>query len=363
MSETSTEGQALSTEEVFQIGDVTPAPTTPVGDLQGHADNGSDDGDDDQGQDGSADSGDDWSDLEGGGDQGEEDGDEDDQEAAQAKPDHKVPISRLQKEVAKRRALERELAELRSGGQPAQPKPEDQARQPAPAAQESIIPPNVDQIDAYVRQHDQTLAQLEAKVAEIEANPDRYSQLEYTKALAAASERKLAGRQIVAAQIAEQERAQIQAQHQTQAEYAGKLLANYSTAMDSSTIPGIQDARKRFEAHAPKLLPPHVREAILSSDEPDVFVAALASDRKLFNEFSTAPNSPATFLKLAKVAGAFRAKVGDENATRSPAPPVQAPRIDQVRRKSENSSSSPYDSEGRFVMTPDRLAQMRKNRR
>ena len=362
MSETNTEGQALSTDDVFQIGDVTPAPNAPAGDLPAPI-GSDDDGDDGQGQDGAGEGSDDWSDLEGGekaGDSDDEDEDEDGQDVEKAKPDHKVPISRLQKEVAKRRALEREVAELRAGaGQHPAPKQDAQA----PAVPESIIPPNVDQIDAYVRQHDKVLGELEAKVAEIEANPEKYSQLEYTKALAAASERKLTGRQIVASQIAEQERAQAQAQQQTHAEYAGKLLANYSKALDASTIPGIQEARKRFETHAPKLLPPHVREAILSSDEPDVFVAALASDRKLFNEFSTAPNSPATFFKLAKVAGAFRAKASDETAARNPAQPVQAPRIDQVRRKSENSASSPYDSEGRFVMTPDRLAQMRKNRR
>lgn len=299
---------------------------------------------------------DEWADLE----KPPADDADDDEDGEEGKPkSHMIPISRLQKEKAKRVALEARLAAYESG----QPPP---AQRGAPQAEARAVEPGhvtVEQIDAHIRANDPGLIALEAKAKDIEENPDRFpDQAAFARALAAANrdvtERLLDGRQVVRGQLAEQQRTQATTQAQAQAAYAQKLLGNYDKALTASTIPGIQEARKRFEALAPTHLPPHIREAILSSDEPDVYVAALTGNRKLFDEFTKAPPIPATFLRLARAADAYRG--GEKTAPKPPPAPVVTPKIDQVRRRSENSTASHYDSEGTFVMTPERHQTIRK---
>ncbi len=296
------------------------------------------------------------------GEDDEEDGDSegDDEEGEGEKPEaHHVPISRLKKEVEKRRALAAEVADLKAkfeelskGG--AQPAAQQPAHDPGdPLADLRKADPEVAKIEAWIAQHDPE-----------KINPDDYAtQGDYQRAVTAAMAKQSQGiLELRARQNAHQmaQSAKVTQAQAAELAYFEKLGSRYDAAISASKIPGAATYAKNIANRANQLAP-EIQRAILEHPEPDVIAAALGSSRKVFDEFVTASKKGVTahtMMRLGEVVAAYRggmARGGDE-----PAPaPRRAP--DPPRRRPNGGDPTRSDDRGGILSIGNRpLSETRK---
>lgn len=296
---------------------------------------------------------------EGDDDQDEDEGegeDEDEGEEGDKPESHKVPISRLQKEVAKRRALAAELAELKAKvEQIAAPKQEQEPAQSAadPLAVLRKADPEVAQIEAWIAQHDPE-----------KINPDDFAtQGEYQRAVTAAIAKQAQGNVALQSKWNAHQMAQANKASQAQAAevaYFEKLGARYDAAISASKIPGAATYAKNIATRANQLAP-EIQRAILEHPEPDVIAAALGSSREAFAEFAAASKkgvTSATMVRLGEVVASYKAGMSRRSEDPTPAPrkPLEPPR----RRPSGGDPTRSEDRGGILSVGHEPLSKMKK---
>lgn len=285
-------------------------------------------------------------------------GDEEDEGEEGDKPEsHRVPISRLQKEVAKRRALAAELAELKAKvDQIAAPKQEQQ--EPAQSAADPLAvlrkaDPEVAQIEAWIAQHDPE-----------KINPDDFAtQGEYQRAVTAAIAKQAQGNVALQSKWNAHQMAQANKASQAQAAevaYFEKLGARYDAAISASKIPGAATYAKNIATRANQLAP-EIQRAILEHPEPDVIAAALGSSREAFAEFAAASKkgvTSATMMRLGEVVASYKAGMSrrSEDPTPTPRKSLEPPR----RRPSGGDPTRSEDRGGILSVGHEPLSKMKK---
>lgn len=296
---------------------------------------------------------------EGDDDQDDEAGEGDDEDEGEEgdKPEsHRVPISRLQKEVAKRRALAAELAELKAKvDQIAAPKQEQEPAQSAadPLAVLRKTDPEIAQIEAWIAQHDPE-----------KINPDDFAtQGEYQRAVTAAIAKQAQGNVALQSKWNAHQMAQANKASQAQAAevaYFEKLGARYDAAISASKIPGAATYAKNIATRANQLAP-EIQRAILEHPEPDVIAAALGSSREAFAEFAAASKkgvTSATMMRLGEVVASYKAGMSRRSEDPTPAPrkPLEPPR----RRPSGGDPTRSEDRGGILSVGHEPLSKMKK---
>lgn len=300
--------------------------------------------------------------------EGDDDDDDQDDEAGEGndeeegeegdKPEaHKVPISRLQKEVAKRRALAAELAELKAKvDQIATPKQEQQDPIQSAADPLSVLrkaDPEVAQIEAWIAQHDPE-----------KINPDDFAtQGEYQRAVTAAIAKQAQGNVALQSKWNAHQMAQANKVSQAQAAevaYFEKLGTRYNATIEASKIPGAATYAKNIATRANQLAP-EIQRAILEHPEPDVIAAALGSSRKTFDEFVAASKkgvTHSTMMRLGEVVASYKAGMsrGGDEPTPTPRKPLEPPR----RRPSGGDPTRSEDRGGILSVGHEPLSKMRK---
>lgn len=284
-------------------------------------------------------------------------GDDEDEGDEGDKPEsHRVPISRLQKEVAKRRALAAELAELKAKvDQIAAPKQEQEPAQSAadPLAVLRKADPEVAQIEAWIAQHDPE-----------KINPDDFAtQGEYQRAVTAAIAKQAQGNVALQSKWNAHQMAQANKASQAQAAevaYFEKLGARYDAAISASKIPGAATYAKNIATRANQLAP-EIQRAILEHPEPDVIAAALGSSREAFAEFAAASKkgvTSATMMRLGEVVASYKAGMSRRSEDPTPAPrkPLEPPR----RRPSGGDPTRSEDRGGILSVGHEPLSKMKK---
>lgn len=291
-------------------------------------------------------------------DAAEEEGEGDEGEGA--KPErHMVPISRLKKEAEKRRAIERDVAELRAqvetlkgGGQ-----------SPAPAvrhdpndalAEIRTTDPEVAQIEAWITKHDPK-----------KLNPDDYAtQGEYQRAVTDALVNQTQGINALNAKKSAHEIAKANKSAQAQAAevaYYEKLGTRYEATLAASKIPNVTTYAKNVAVRATQLAP-EIQKAILEHPEPDVIAAALGSNRKVFDEFAQATKkgvTHATMMRLGEVVASYKA--GLARSAEDPAPAPRKPLDPPRRRPAGGDPMRSDDRSGTLSVGNRSLAEIRKD--
>lgn len=296
-------------------------------------------------------------------DDAEEGDDEDEGEEGDKPESHKVPISRLKKEIekkhrirderdaiaAERDALRAERDALLSGGQPTAP-----AQSAAdPLAVLRKADPEVAQIEAWIAQHDPE-----------KINPDDFAtQGEYQRAVTAAIAKQAQGNVALQSKWNAHQMAQANKASQAQAAevaYFEKLGARYDAAISASKIPGAATYAKNIATRANQLAP-EIQRAILEHPEPDVIAAALGSSREAFAEFAAASKkgvTSATMMRLGEVVASYKAGMSRRSEDPTPAPrkPLEPPR----RRPSGGDPTRSEDRGGILSVGHEPLSKMKK---
>lgn len=285
---------------------------------------------------------------------------DDEEETGEKLESHKVPISRLKKEIekkqrfrderdaiaAERDALRAERDALRSGTQTPAPTND-------PLAELRKADPEIAQIEAWIAQHDPE-----------KIDPDNFqTNTEYQRAVAAALVRQNQGQIALQAketnfQIAKHNQAS-QAQA-AEVAYFEKLGTRYNATIEASKIPGAATYAKNVANRANQLAP-EIQRAILEHPEPDVIAAALGSSRKTFDEFVAASKkgvTHSTMMRLGEVVASYKAGMsrgGDE-----PAPTPRKP-VEPVRRRPTGGDPTRTDDRGGILSVGrEPLSQMKK---
>ena len=239
----------------------------------------------------------------------------------------RIPRERLNKEIAKRTALEAQVAELRAIVEGRAPAPQPQ-HQPAPIPPANVVP-GEDPLTAHIRQTVPEIRQLEARIQEINANPEKFAtQQDWINALTDAKADRSALLSVHRSQAANQQ----QAQQRQQAQQVQERVTRWNTAVETSELPGVKTAAARLDARAGEIHP-SILQAITDSQDPALATLALMSTPKTFEYFATESRkaaasgqlSPAVFVRLGELASAVKGSIGAKPipgvpaATRQPA--------------------------------------------
>jgi hypothetical protein len=235
--------------------------------------------------------------------------------------------TRLNKEIAKREVLEAQISELRAIVEGRAPSPQPQ-HQPAPIPPANVVP-GEDPLTAHIRQTVPEIRQLEARIQEINANPEKFAtQQEWINALTDAKADRSALLSVHRSQAANQQ----QAQQRQQAQQVQERVTRWNTAVETSELPGVKAAAARLDARAGEIHP-SILQAITDSQDPALATLALMSTPKTFEYFATESRkaaasgqlSPAVFVRLGELASAVKGSIGAKPipgvpaATRQPA--------------------------------------------
>lgn len=289
---------------------------------------------------------------------GEDDPEDDEADEGDKPESHRVPISRLKKEVEKRRALAAEVAELRAkfetlSATSAQPAAQEPARAGDPLADLRKADPDIAKIEAWIAQHDPE-----------KVNPDDYAtQGDYQRAVTAAMAQQSQGiLELRARQNAHQMAQSAKATQAQAAElaYFEKLGSRYDAAISASKIPNAATYAKNIANRANQLAP-EIQRAILEHPEPDVIAAALGSSRKTFDEFAAASKkgvTSSTMMRLGEVVAAYKAGMsrGGGEVAPDPRKPLESPR----RRPSGGDPTRSEDRGGILSIGSRSLSETRK---